>query len=145
MLPPKQFIVRLAHSGIIALTLAAVSLLIGMTGYHVLERLSWIDAFLNASMLMGGMGPVHTPITHGGKKGTYSVMADGSVKFIDATISDDVLKAMATVYGPAGVAEDEKVIAVPDPTQRIEPKAAPKIAQPKTDPKKEAAPDEKKK
>lgn len=29
--------------------------------------LSWIDAFLNASMLLGGMGPVDTPCTFGGK------------------------------------------------------------------------------
>lgn len=62
-----QFIVRLAHSGIVALTLIAVSLFIGMVGYHIIEGLGWIDAFLNASMLLGGMGPVNTPITFGGK------------------------------------------------------------------------------
>ena len=45
----------------------ASALLIGMVGYHVLERLSWIDSFLNASMLLGGMGPVNTPVTFGGK------------------------------------------------------------------------------
>jgi hypothetical protein len=38
-----------------------------MAGYHVLENLSWIDAFLNASMLLGGMGPVNSPVTFGGK------------------------------------------------------------------------------
>jgi hypothetical protein len=67
VIPPDQFIVRLAHSGIIALGLIAVSLLIGMVGYHTLEGLSWIDAFLDASMLLGGMGPVHIPVTFGGK------------------------------------------------------------------------------
>lgn len=59
--------VRLAHSGIIALTLIGISLFIGMVGYHALEGLSWIDAFLNASMLLGGMGPVTTPLSSGGK------------------------------------------------------------------------------
>ena len=67
VIPPHQFIIRLAHSGIIALAVIVVSLFIGMAGYHILEGLSWIDAFLNASMLLGGMGPVNTPVTFGGK------------------------------------------------------------------------------
>jgi hypothetical protein len=67
VIPPHQFIIRLAHSGIIAVVLVAVSLFVGMVGYHVLEGLSWMDAFLNASMLLGGMGPVDMPITSGGK------------------------------------------------------------------------------
>ena len=67
VISPRQFLVRLAHSGIIALALIAVSLFIGMIGYHVLEKLEWIDAFLNASMLLGGMGPVNPPATFGGK------------------------------------------------------------------------------
>jgi hypothetical protein len=62
-----QFFIRLVHSGTIALALVALSLFVGMVGYHVLEGLSWIDAFLNASMLLGGMGPVNTPATFGGK------------------------------------------------------------------------------
>lgn len=40
------------------------SLAVGMLGYHFLEGLDWLDAFLNAAMLLGGMGPVsalHTP------------------------------------------------------------------------------------
>jgi len=57
----------MAHSGVIALALIAASLFIGMVGYHILEGLNWIDAFLNASMLLGGMGPVNTPATFGGK------------------------------------------------------------------------------
>jgi len=67
VIPQHQFIIRLAHSGIVALALIVVSLFLGMSGYHILENQSWIDAFLNASMLLGGMGPVNTPITFGGK------------------------------------------------------------------------------
>lgn len=67
LISPFQFIIRLAHSSIIALVLIAISLFIGMVGYRLLEGLSWIDAFLNASMLLGGMGPVNTPTTFGGK------------------------------------------------------------------------------
>ena len=44
-----------------------ISLGAGMLGYHALEGLSWIDAFLESSMLMGGMGPISTPHTTGGK------------------------------------------------------------------------------
>lgn len=47
--------------------LLAVSLWIGVLGYEQLEHLSWIDALLNASMLLGGMGPVNPPVTTGGK------------------------------------------------------------------------------
>jgi hypothetical protein len=67
VIPPQQFLARLAHSGTIALGLVAASLAIGMVGYHSLESLSWIDAFLNASMLLGGMGPVNPPVNFGGK------------------------------------------------------------------------------
>lgn len=67
LLPLHRFLIRLAHSGVIALALIAVSLFIGMVGYHRLERLSWMDSFLNASMLLGGMGPVNAPATSGGK------------------------------------------------------------------------------
>ena len=37
----------------------AVSLFIGVAGYHYFEHLPWIDALLNASMILGGMGPVN--------------------------------------------------------------------------------------
>jgi hypothetical protein len=38
-----------------------------MIGYRTLEGLTWIDAFLNSAMLLGGMGPVTTPLTQAGK------------------------------------------------------------------------------
>jgi hypothetical protein len=67
VLPLKLFFMRVARSGSIALGLVSVSLAIGMIGYHTLEQLSWLDAFLNAAMLLGGMGPVDSPETRGGK------------------------------------------------------------------------------
>jgi hypothetical protein len=42
-------------------------LIIGMSGYHMLEGYSWVDSFLNAAMLMGGMGPVGSLHTDTGK------------------------------------------------------------------------------
>jgi len=43
------------------------SLGIGMIGYHYYESLSWIDSLLNASMILGGMGPVNPLQTNAGK------------------------------------------------------------------------------
>ena len=88
VIPPHHFIIRLAHSGIIALALLAVSLFVGMVGYHILEGLRWIDAFLNASMLLGGMGPVNTPATFGGKlfAGLYALYCGLAVILVAGVI-----------------------------------------------------------
>ena len=43
---------------LVTLGIVAVALLIGILGYHLIARLSWIDSLLNASMLLTGMGPV---------------------------------------------------------------------------------------
>lgn len=53
------------------------SLGIGMVGYAFFESLPWTDAFLNAAMLLGGMGPVDMPHTEGGKlfAGCYALYA----------------------------------------------------------------------
>jgi hypothetical protein len=67
VVPPHRFLIRLIHSGAVALALIALSLLAGMIGYRQFEGLSWIDAFLNAAMLLGGMGPVNIPVTEAGK------------------------------------------------------------------------------
>lgn len=55
------FAKRLALNGVIGFVLLAFSLGVGMIGYHFFEGLSWIDSLLNASMILGGMGPV-TPL-----------------------------------------------------------------------------------
>lgn len=43
------------------LILVAISLSIGMAGFHWIAALGWTDSFLNASMLLTGMGPVDEP------------------------------------------------------------------------------------
>jgi len=64
---PQTFARRLALNGLIGLLLLTFSLGIGMLGYHFLEDLSWIDSLLNASMILGGMGPVDPMMTNAGK------------------------------------------------------------------------------
>ena len=49
------------------LLLVGISLLAGIVGYHGFEHLSWTDSFLNASMILGGMGPVDAVKSEGGK------------------------------------------------------------------------------
>ena len=61
------FVRRLIWNGMIGLLLLAFSLGIGVLGYHFLENLSWIDSLLNASMILGGMGPVAPLQTTAGK------------------------------------------------------------------------------
>lgn len=56
----------LGHSAVV-IGLIGLSLALGMSGYILFEHLPWTDAFLNAAMLLGGMGPVHLPQTEGGK------------------------------------------------------------------------------
>src|SRR5437868_5038250 len=57
-LSPKQFLVRLAAHGGAASGLVAASVALGTAGYYWLGHFSWLDSFLNACMLLGGMGPV---------------------------------------------------------------------------------------
>jgi len=58
LLPPREFIRRLGWSVAAGMVLIAFSLSIGIVGYHVLGGLPWIDAFLDAAMILSGMGPV---------------------------------------------------------------------------------------
>ena len=67
LLSYRDFLGRIARSVLAGTLLVALSLLAGMVGYHVFEQLEWIDAFLNAAMLLGGMGPVAELKTDGGK------------------------------------------------------------------------------
>lgn len=67
LLPFGDFVRRLATHGGIALGLLVFSLGIGMLGYHFFEGLPWLDALVNASMLLGGMGPVDPLRTVAGK------------------------------------------------------------------------------
>ena len=67
LLRPRDFLRRvLAHLAATCVLLLG-SVAIGMAGYMHFERLSAIDAFLDTSMLLGGMGPVHIPVTADGK------------------------------------------------------------------------------
>jgi len=56
--PRSKFIRRMVRFTFYAMSFLFVSLMIGVAGYHYICDLGWVDAFLNASMILTGMGPV---------------------------------------------------------------------------------------
>jgi hypothetical protein len=86
-LPRAQFVRRLLGHAAAAVGLLAASLGAGMAGYVAFEGLPWIDAFLNAAMLLGGMGPVDPPRSSAGKlfAGLYALYA-GLVFLVTAAL-----------------------------------------------------------
>ena len=67
LLPLRAFYARLAACVAVGLIVIAISLGIGMLGYHHFESFSWVDSFVNAAMILSGMGP-STPLqTNAGK------------------------------------------------------------------------------
>ena len=54
----RRFYHRLLSALFLAGSMIAVSLLLGILGYHFVARFSWIDSLLDASMILSGMRPV---------------------------------------------------------------------------------------
>lgn len=75
LLPRSAFIQRLINSILLALAIVILSLYGGMCGYHYLEGIDWVDAYLDASMILSGMGPVSPLHTTAGKifAGSYAL------------------------------------------------------------------------
>ena len=67
LLPAPLFIMRMVRWAGAAVVVVVVSLLAGVCGYHFFEKLPWLDSLLNASMILGGMGPVDPVKTQAGK------------------------------------------------------------------------------
>lgn len=73
----NTFARRMARHVLAGVGLSLFALLVGMAGYHWLEGLRWVDAFLNAAMIVTGMGPTTPMQTDGGKifAGVYAIFA----------------------------------------------------------------------
>jgi hypothetical protein len=65
--PLSVFIKRMANSVAMAGLLVVAALSIGISGYHWIAGLSWVDSLLDASMILGGMGPVNQLTTTAAK------------------------------------------------------------------------------
>ncbi len=87
VLSRKEFASRQFKHFIISAAIVASSLLIGIFGYHITEGMSWIDSFVNASMILGGMGPVDALHSSEGKlfAGCYALFS-GVVFLLGAAV-----------------------------------------------------------
>ena len=65
--PSSVFMRRMVVHILMAGLLSAVVLFIGVAGYHWIAGLGWVDSLLEASMILGGMGPVNPVTTTGAK------------------------------------------------------------------------------
>ena len=110
LLPHRRYVARLARHLGVASAIIAGSLGIGMLGYRGLEGFSWVDSLLNASMILGGMGPVNELRTAGGKvfASFYSLFA-GIVFLVAAAvlIAPAVHRLMHRLHMEDAAADDE--------------------------------------
>ena len=58
LLSRPRFLRRLLIASLVAFVVVGIALVVGILGYHYIARLEWIDALLNASMILTGMGPI---------------------------------------------------------------------------------------
>lgn len=88
VIPTKRFVARLGRAMLLWAAMAVIGMMIGMTGYSLTEGMSAIDAFVNAAMILSGMGPVTELKTSAGKlfagfyalfSGLFVVIATGFV------------------------------------------------------------------
>ncbi len=85
LVPLPIFIRRVLRSLYLAAFVVAAALAVGVLGYHVLEDMPWIDAILNASMILGGMGPVNELHTTAGKLFASGYALFSGIVFIAST------------------------------------------------------------
>ena len=85
LLPRRLFLRRVAACFCVASLLVAVALMIGVLGYHYICGLSWVDAVLNASMILTGMGPVNPMETHRAKLFASAYALFSGVIFLSCT------------------------------------------------------------
>lgn len=88
-----HFFRRLGANVALALGFIVASLAVGMAGYHWLGGLGWVDSFLNAAMILSGMGPVDTLQRDGAKifAGLYAIYSGLLVVATSALIFAPVL------------------------------------------------------
>lgn len=77
LLPRAKFYARLRLHGLFACLTLAGCVAIGMLGYHGFEDMGWVDSYVNATMILSGMGPLDPIKTTGGRifAGTYALFS----------------------------------------------------------------------
>ena len=97
----------MVRTGVALLPLALATLLLGMAMYHWVEGLSWSSAFLNAAMLLGGMGPVDPLRTEAGKwlAGLYALFAGGVFLVVAGVMLSPMIHHVLEHWGAASSRE----------------------------------------
>lgn len=110
LIPIHQFKSRLMRSALLGMAMVIVSLAIGMAGFlHYFPKMDWADAFVNASMLLGGMGPLASPETTGAKifSGLYALYCGLMVVMTTAVIfAPAVHRFLHAMHSDDGDADD---------------------------------------
>ena len=101
---------RMLTAGKVGLVLVALSLAAGIAGYMGFEGLEPLDAFVNAAMILSGMGPLHNPQSVGGKlfAGLYALYSGFAVIGIAAVIFAPLVHRMFHRLHIADVDDDPK-------------------------------------
>lgn len=96
LLSRVRFLWRFARNLLAAVAIIAGSLLVGMWGYRYYDAQSWTDAYLNATMILSGMGPVDTPRTNAGKMfaGTYALYSGFVVVLATGIVVSPIIHRM---------------------------------------------------
>jgi hypothetical protein len=84
LLPRTLFLLRVLRNFLVSAGIVLGSLLIGAAGYHHFVKLPWVDALLNASMILTGMGPVDPVTTTAGKLFATAYALFSGVVFLTA-------------------------------------------------------------
>lgn len=75
--PRQKFVRRIAVAALLAIAALTLWMVVGLVGYHYIAGLAWVDAFLNAAMIVGGMGPVDVLTSDSAKMfaGLYAIFS----------------------------------------------------------------------
>jgi hypothetical protein len=82
--PLTVFARRLGHALVLIGVLVVFALAIGISGYHWIAGFGWVDSLLNASMILGGMGPVNPLQSTGAKLFASAYALFSGIAFIAA-------------------------------------------------------------
>lgn len=85
VIPLPHFFLRLGRYTVFAVLLIAVSITIGIFGYHYLGQLKWIDSFHMSCMILTGMGPVAEMNTNAAKLFSSLYALYSGVAFLSIT------------------------------------------------------------
>lgn len=93
LIPLSQFFKRVLLWTLFGIFLTMIALSIGMAGYHLFEHMSWTDSFVNAAMILSGMGPFGPLQTTGGKifAGFYALFSGLAFIVVIGTILGPVV------------------------------------------------------